>query len=320
MQVLVALDLQHPAEPLIALAVRTVQRLQADVHLLTVVSPRADHATFIANWSASSAAARPAADPTGGPIPYPTPPIAPSGVMVETRMQAAVRATDDTYDRLADLARRFGEHNVTIAVEAAEKPAAAITAYAQRQQIDLVIMGTHARGGVRRAVLGSVAEGVVRELTVPVLLAGPRMELNPTTGWTTFIVCVDGSPFAEAILPLAAFVRRLGLRVLLVSVAPLGLAEAPSPDVQEDNYLHGLANELRRQGVDAQWDLLHGNDPAHVISTYAAAWPGSIVALTTHARRGLPRIFAGSVAMRIVGEGNSPVLVVHPQTLLRDGA
>jgi len=95
---------------------------------------------------------------------------------------------------------------------------------------------------------------------------------------------------------------------------------APPADVQEDNYLHGLANALRRQGVDAQWDVLHGNDPAHAISQYAAGWPGSIIALATHARRGLPRVVTGSVAMRLVGESSAPVLVVHPRTLLPDGA
>lgn len=319
MQVLVALDLQHAGEPVVALAVRAAQRLQADVHLLTVVSPRADHTTLAAGWSAFSAASRPAADSSGGLIPYPSPLEPPAGVIVETRTQAAVRTIDEAHDRLAGLAQHFGGHPVTIAVEAAAQPAAAITAYAQTHQIDLVIMGTHARGGVRRAVLGSVAEGVVRELTIPVLLAGPRMALSHTTGWTTLIVCVDGSPFAEAILPVAAFVRRLGLRVVLVSVVPVPAA-APPADVQEDNYIHGLARELRRQGVDAQWDVLHGTDPAHAISQYAAGWPGSIIALATHARHGLPRIVTGSVAMRIVGESNDPVLVLHPRTLLPEQA
>lgn len=51
-------------------------------------------------------------------------------------------------------------------------PARAIVEYARRQHIDLIVMGTHGRTGVSRAVLGSVAEAVVRRapcrvLTVP---------------------------------------------------------------------------------------------------------------------------------------------------------
>jgi len=315
MQLLVALDLQQPSDPLVALALRAAQRLQAEVHLLTIVSPGAGHATYVGNWSMPTAAERPAADTSGGLIPYPTPIAKANGVMVETRTQAAVRAIDEAHDRLADIAKRFAEHAVTVAVETAERPAEAIATYAHRHQIDLAILGTHARGRIGRAVLGSVAEGAVRRLTVPVLLAGPRLDVNPATGWTTLIVCVDGSPFAEAILPIAAFVQRLRLQVVLVSVQPVSLPQALAPDVQEGNYLRGLANALRRQGVEVRWEVLHGDDPAHAIGQYAAGWPGSIVALATHARHGLPRFVAGSVAMGIVGESHGPVLVMHPSSL-----
>jgi K+-sensing histidine kinase KdpD len=51
-------------------------------------------------------------------------------------------------------------------------PARAIVGYARRHHVDLIVMGTHGRTGVSRAVLGSVAEAVVRRapcrvLTVP---------------------------------------------------------------------------------------------------------------------------------------------------------
>jgi nucleotide-binding universal stress UspA family protein len=47
----------------------------------------------------------------------------------------------------------------------------------QRQNIDLVVMGTHGRRGASRIVLGSVAEGLLRISTCPVLLVrSPRIE------------------------------------------------------------------------------------------------------------------------------------------------
>src|SRR5262245_20179031 len=45
-----------------------------------------------------------------------------------------------------------------------------IVAQAKKQRADVIIMGTHGRRGVRRLVLGSDAEGVVRASPVPVLL------------------------------------------------------------------------------------------------------------------------------------------------------
>jgi nucleotide-binding universal stress UspA family protein len=46
----------------------------------------------------------------------------------------------------------------------------AIVREAKKQRADLIVLGTHGRRGVRRMVLGSDAEQVVRSATVPVLL------------------------------------------------------------------------------------------------------------------------------------------------------
>lgn len=45
----------------------------------------------------------------------------------------------------------------------------AIVDYADRQHIDLIVIGTHGRSGLRRFVMGSVAERVVRLAPCPVL-------------------------------------------------------------------------------------------------------------------------------------------------------
>ena len=48
-------------------------------------------------------------------------------------------------------------------------PAAAIVEYAKREQIDLIVTGTHGRGAVAHLLMGSVAERVVRTAPCPVL-------------------------------------------------------------------------------------------------------------------------------------------------------
>jgi nucleotide-binding universal stress UspA family protein len=50
------------------------------------------------------------------------------------------------------------------------RPSDRILGYADEQDIDLIVMGTHGRTGVGRVLLGSVAERVARHSTVPVLL------------------------------------------------------------------------------------------------------------------------------------------------------
>jgi nucleotide-binding universal stress UspA family protein len=56
-----------------------------------------------------------------------------------------------------------------------ERVADVIVQDAKRWHADLIVIGTHGRSGVSHAVFGSVAEGVVRSSTTPVLLIrGPR--------------------------------------------------------------------------------------------------------------------------------------------------
>jgi nucleotide-binding universal stress UspA family protein len=54
------------------------------------------------------------------------------------------------------------------------RPVAAILAAARDSSAELIVMGTHGRAGLARAVLGSVAESVLREADVPVLVVPAR--------------------------------------------------------------------------------------------------------------------------------------------------
>jgi len=54
------------------------------------------------------------------------------------------------------------------------RPAEAILDYANKNQVDLIVMSTHGRSGVSRWVLGSVTDRVVRNTTASVLTITPR--------------------------------------------------------------------------------------------------------------------------------------------------
>jgi nucleotide-binding universal stress UspA family protein len=68
-------------------------------------------------------------------------------------------------------ARKAGVKPKILLREIVGGPAAdAIVREAKKQRADLIVLGTHGRRGVRRMVLGSDAEQVVRTSPVPVLL------------------------------------------------------------------------------------------------------------------------------------------------------
>lgn len=53
-------------------------------------------------------------------------------------------------------------------------PSPDILKFAEKERIDLIVMGTHGRKGLEHTVFGSVAEGVVRGASCPVLTINPH--------------------------------------------------------------------------------------------------------------------------------------------------
>ncbi|SDJ69329.1 Nucleotide-binding universal stress protein, UspA family [Halovenus aranensis] len=73
-------------------------------------------------------------------------------------------------DVTASVATRAEDHGVETEISVREgAPSETILEYATAHDIDLIVMGTHGRTGVKRALVGSVTEGVVRHADVPVL-------------------------------------------------------------------------------------------------------------------------------------------------------
>lgn len=84
---------------------------------------------------------------------------------IQMDLQHAAEAELDA--RLADAARQLPAVRTVILTSAA--PAQAIVAYAEEAGIDLLVIGTHGRGGLARLFMGSVAQHIVRTAPCPVL-------------------------------------------------------------------------------------------------------------------------------------------------------
>lgn len=92
-------------------------------------------------------------------------------VYLQGSLEVLRRAGAQVLDRAAQLARAEGVTAETTLLESiGARPADLIVEQAKSWPADLIVMGTHGRRGLRRAVLGSDAELVVRDSPVPVLL------------------------------------------------------------------------------------------------------------------------------------------------------
>lgn len=104
---------------------------------------------------------------------------------------------------------------------------------------DLIVVGTHGRGGLKKIVLGSVAEQIVRLADCPVLTVGPHApEASPgARRFSTILFCTDFGPASSKAFPYAlSLAEEYGAKLVLLHVVPL-----PSAAFGASEY---AANEL----------------------------------------------------------------------------
>src|SRR5204863_2713891 len=84
----------------------------------------------------------------------------------------------DVADRLRDMGKAVEVHTVL------GHPTSMVASVARDQDVDLIVMSTHGRGGLARLVLGSVAGGTLQRASVPLLLVRPVAARQATAGPT----------------------------------------------------------------------------------------------------------------------------------------
>lgn len=94
---------------------------------------------------------------------------------VESRVEGA---ENELRTHLTECAGRLRTPTVSVSVVVVRHhhPATAITEAAAHEHADLIAMSTHGRSGVRRFLLGSVTDKVLRSGTLPMLVSGPRTD------------------------------------------------------------------------------------------------------------------------------------------------
>lgn len=243
---------------------------------------------------------------------------------------------------LDSVVARLGENlPVPMTAEVLEGEVAhTIRATVAGEQADLVVMTTHGRGPLQRLWLGSVADALLRDLSVPLLLIRPTEGAPNWTGEPRIqhlLLPLDGSALAEQIIEPAIELGRLLqadytlLRVVVPTVTLLSPANGGTFGEMTESlidlmnttteqhrqeageYLEKIAERLRGRALQVHTQVVVEPQPASAILQSAAPPVIDGIAIATHGRHGLPRFVLGSVADKIVRGTTLPVLVYRPQ-------
>ncbi|MEM1054824.1 MAG: universal stress protein [Bacteroidota bacterium] len=223
-----------------------------------------------------------------------------------------------SFERHADVVHRSEDGTRTERTRQAPFAGAAIVAYAAEVSADLLVMGTHGRGGWDRLVLGSTAEYVLRRSPCPVLTLGPKAK--PLASGPVIASVAFGDDEENVIETAAGMAHAMGTRLIVFhAVEPLVL---PAPYAVElgsiglDRLMADATESLETRVAErvtlplAMETAIRSGSPEPELLALIQETGASLVVQGTHRRSGLARAVLGSVAESIVRRAPVAVLTV----------
>ena len=194
-------------------------------------------------------------------------------------------------------------------------PAAEIVAQAEELGAGMVVLGSRGLGAMRRALMGSVSDSVVRHAPCPVLV----VRSEPLAFPTKILLATDGSEEATLAASTAAELAKgtdSELHVVHVgSFVPTFLAateEEPGRAAREARKT--LDNEVGRiqaaDGTVVQAHLRVGGAPEEVV-VLAEDMGAGLIVMGSRGRGGIRRALMGSVSETVMRHAHCPVFLVR---------
>lgn len=250
--------------------------------------------------------------------------------VADTNRHSVLRKRGDVVDVLRkegkrivdDAAERARERGVSVITEVVQgEPYTTIVDYAESFGVDLIVMPTHGRQGLKRFLLGSTTDKVVRRADTPVLTIKPDGDFHVDYPYRSVLVPTDGSECAtaalstgvdvvkadDAALHLLSVIDVTSLSVDLRSDIQIGFLEENAKQILED--ASGFAEN---SGVEPVSETVEYGASVHkAILSYIDDHDINLVVVGTHGRTGFDRYVLGSVTEYLVRTSPIPVLTVR---------
>ncbi len=212
--------------------------------------------------------------------------------------------------------------SIVHAVQRDVSAAPTVLRYAQEHQIDLIILGSHGRRGLRRFFMGSVASEIVRGAEIPVLVIGPehRAEID---SYDCVMAPVDFSASSVAAMREAAEIAHLHKARLVVAhcidTRPMPPYYAAEFAEAERDRARADLDELIRDAdleVTAEPVIKVGIPHAEIIQA-AKEHNADLIVMGSSGLSSLDRLLIGSTTERVLRAAPCPLLAHRGGDTLR---
>jgi nucleotide-binding universal stress UspA family protein len=191
------------------------------------------------------------------------------------------------------------------------QPIPTILSAAKERNADLIVMGTHLRHGWRRALLGSVSDGVIHGSTCPVLtVAGRDRDAGATPYAVTSIICpVNFSDVARESLHVAArLAGSFGAHLTIVHVVEANQFEEINHEADEERMRRWVSPELR--DVCSYRELVVRGGAAERVLDCAEEIGADFLVIGAQHKLFRDATVIGTTTERLIRFASCPVLVV----------
>lgn len=183
---------------------------------------------------------------------------------------------------------------------------------------DLIVMGTHGRTGMRRVLVGSVAEYVMRKTPCPVLtLSAALPPGGPGMAVRRILYATDlGESSAPAFATACSLARDYGAGLVIIHVVnplPVTYGEIIAQAAAETDRQSASRRLAQLRPADPNVTFEHclaEGEPARCILEAVRTHECDLIIMGSHGRTGVSRLIMGSVAERVVREAPCPVLTM----------
>jgi len=217
--------------------------------------------------------------------------------------QVIEKAEKEVREHLESIRNRASNEgiNCEIIVHRSEEPFRDIVNDAAKNKVDMIIIGTHGRTGLKRLMMGSVTAKVIGHAPCKVLVVPKDARLT----LDKILIATDGSIFSEmASREAISIAKRCGSNLVVLSVAKRDENLSAAKE-----SIDKVSKVVEKEGIKVE-ALTPKGIPFEVIVKTAAQKNAGLIVVGSHGRTGTERLLMGSVTERVIGHSESAVLVV----------
>ncbi|MGK7392973.1 MAG: universal stress protein [Candidatus Cyclobacteriaceae bacterium M3_2C_046] len=203
--------------------------------------------------------------------------------------------------RMEDIVAKYPDSNISYKVKVGNY-SDAINDFISEERIDLVVMGTSGESTFTEFFVGNHTENIIRDANCPVLaVKNYTSSFNPGS----MVLAVDLSTEGKVeLVYIRELAQKLNMKVHFLHV----VSSSSKVDEKHKTELEHLAsgNGFSNYTVHLKAD----SNKEKAIQAVVNEAKADLLAVTTHARKGLSHLFSGSLSEDMVKQADVPVLVL----------